>query len=228
MPLPERIADIKAYQQPHDSVFSRLIYRKISKVLTFYMVKYIPGISAPDITIISFAFGVIGAVGLLTPEWWGRILAFVAIQLSFAFDCSDGEVARMLGRGSKFGIWFDSVSDRAKEIIWFYAIAWQINTTLAWQLATVASLGMLYVGYLREAKKSIFLTERKPEVILRSGLHIGTVDVIVFLLSFGAIFQFNLYVLWLLAIATPFMVLKQLWSTYHQSNKPNRQSVSGI
>lgn len=230
MPIPQKINDIVAYQQPHDSIFSRLIYRKISKVLTFYMLRWIPGIAAPDVTIISFAVGLIGAVGLLYPAWWARILAFVCIQLSFAFDCSDGEVARMTGRGSKFGIWFDSISDRTKEIVWFFAVAYQYYPVYehVYYLAAAASLGNLLVGYLREAKKSIFLTERKPEVVLKSGLHIGTVDVITVLLSFGALFGLNYYVLWIVLIPTPLLLLKQIISTYRQSNKPNRQSTDGI
>lgn len=226
MPLPQRINDIVAYQQPHDSIFSRLIYRKISKVLTFYMLRWIPGIAAPDVTIISFVVGLIGAVGLMYPAWWAKILAFVCIQLSFAFDCSDGEVARMMGRGSKFGIWFDSISDRTKEIVWFLAIAYQYQAEhpLVWYLAGSAALGNLLVGYLREAKKSIFLAERKPEVVLKSGLHIGTVDVITVLLSFGALLGLNYYVLWLVLLPTPLLLLKQIISTYRQSPKPKRSS----
>ncbi len=246
MPLPTSPSDIVQYQQPHDSIFSRLIYRKISKYLTYWMVKYIPGIAAPDVTIISFVVGLTGAVGLLYPAWWAKLLAFVAIQLSFAFDCCDGEIARMLGRGSQFGIWFDSISDRTKEILWFMAIGVQLYRFTpqatwpagkSWQalftgelghnpwaiyLAAAAAIGTLLVGYLREAKKSIFLDKRKPEVVLKSGLHIGTVDVITFLLAWGALFKVELYVLLLITIATPVLLLKQLVSTYRQSNKPKR------
>lgn len=251
MPLPSSIKEIKAYQQPHDSIFSRLIYRKISKVLTYYMLKYIPGISAPDVTILSFIVGVIGAIGLLTPDWWGRILAFVCIQLSFALDCSDGEVARMTGRGSQFGIWFDSISDRTKEILWFLAIALQLywNAPLPTEaalsmndvllgtvggrpeiiyLAMIAAIGMTLVGYLREAKKSIFLEKRKPEIVLKSGLHVGTVDVITFLLAFGALLTLEYYVLWLMVLPVPVLLVKQFVSTYRQSNKPNRSSTQAL
>jgi len=250
MPLPSTINEIVQYQQPHDSVFSRLMYRKISKVLTFYMLKWIPGIAAPDVTIISFGIGVVGAVGLMYPTWWAKILAFVCIQLSFAFDCSDGEVARMTGRGSKFGIWFDSISDRTKEIMWFFAVAFNVywfapvatghlDQGEIWSghlgmspyvvyLATGAALGNLLIGYLREAKKSIFLEQRKPEIVLKSGLHIGTVDVITFLLSFGAILSLNYYVLWIVLLPTPLLLAKQIWSTYSQSNKPNRKSTTAL
>lgn len=247
MPLPKTINEIQAYQQPQDSIFSRLIYRRISKVLTFYMLRFIPGVSAPDVTIISFVVGLIGAVGLLTPAWWGRVLAFVCIQLSFAFDCSDGEIARMTNRGSKFGIWFDSISDRTKELIWFFAVAYQLYyhaplapQPLTWEavlaghigqspmiiyLGLVAGMGMLLVGYLREAKKSIFLMERKPEVMLKAGLHVGTVDAVTFLLAFGALIQVEYYVLWLVVAPVPLLLMKQIISTYRQSNKPNRASV---
>jgi hypothetical protein len=250
MPIPQTIQEIKQYQQPHDSVFSRLIYRRISKRLTYVMLRMIPGISAPDVTIISFIVGLIGAAGLLYPDTGARIVAWACIQLSFAFDCSDGEVARMTGRGSKFGIWFDSISDRTKEIIWFLAIGiqlyiyapvssnpndWQVLLTQEFggspwviYLAGTAALGTLLVGYLREAKKSIFLAERKPELVLKSGLHIGTVDVITFLLAWGALFHLEYYVLWMVLLPVPLLLAKQLISTYRQSNKPNRKSVDGI
>lgn len=246
MSLPNSPQDVVQYQQPHDSIFSRLIYRKISKYLTYWLVKYIPGVAAPDVTILSFLVGLIGVVGLMYPAWWARILAFVAIQLSFALDCCDGEIARMLGRGSAFGIWFDSISDRTKEILWFMAIGIQLyrfspSATWApgesWQavftgelghnpwaiyLAAAAALGTLLVGYLREAKKSIFLEKRKPEIVLKSGLHIGTVDVITFLLAWGALFSAELYVLWLVVLPVPLLLIKQIVSTYRQSNKPKR------
>lgn len=250
MPIPQSVKEIKQYQQPHDSVFSRLIYRRISKRLTYVMLRYIPGISAPDVTILSFLVGVLGAVGLLYPAWWARILAFVCIQLSFALDCSDGEVARMTGRGSKFGIWFDSISDRTKEIMWFMAIAIQlyyyapvVETTLTFEnillgqvgyqpfiiyLGFTAAVGMTLVGYLREAKKSIFLEKRKPEIVLKSGLHVGTVDVITFLLAFGAIFWLEYYVLWLMVLPVPLLLVKQLISTYNHSNKPDRSSTTPL
>lgn len=250
MSIPQSIAEIKAYQQPHDSIFSRLIYRRISKRLTYVLLRYVPGISAPDVTILSFLVGVVGAIGLLYPAWWARILAFVCIQLSFALDCSDGEVARMVGRGSKFGIWFDSISDRTKEVLWFMAIGLQLywnapvaSDTSSWNvllsgqvgqspwiiyLAFTASVGHLLVGYLREAKKSIFLEKRRPEIVLKSGLHIGTVDMITFLLAFGVIFTLEFYVLWLMVLPVPLLIAKQLFSTYRQSNKPNRQSVDPL
>lgn len=250
MSIPQSVAEIKAYQQPHDSIFSRLIYRRISKRLTYVLLRYVPGISAPDVTILSFIVGVVGAIGLLYPAWWARILAFVCIQLSFALDCSDGEVARMVGRGSKFGIWFDSISDRTKEVLWFMAIGLQLYwnapvapDTASWEvllsghvgqspwilyLAFTASVGHLLVGYLREAKKSVFLEKRRPEIVLRSGLHVGTVDMITFLLAFGAILHLEFYVLWLVVLPIPLLIIKQLVSTYRQSNKPNRQSVEPL
>lgn len=247
MPFPQKISDITAYQQSHDSIFSRVIYRRLSKVATFYLIRFFPRIAAPDVTIISFVIGIVGAIGLLSPSWWGRIVAFVCIQLSFVFDCSDGEIARMLNRGSKFGIWFDSASDRAKEILWFMAVAYQLymnaspapvpitpsalltgdvgGSTVVMYLAFAAIVGNLLVGYFREAKKSIFLSERKPEIIVRPGLHIGTVDMITFLLSWGVLFHLEYYVLWLVAVSAPLLLLKQIISTYRQSEKPNRTSI---
>ncbi len=250
MPITQSVAEIKQYQQPHDSIFSRLIYRRISKRLTYVLLRHVPGITAPDVTILSFIVGVVGAIGLLTPAWWGRILAFICIQLSFSLDCSDGEVARMTGRGSKFGIWFDSISDRTKEVLWFMAIGIQLYNfapisvdPMNWEvllsgsvghspwviyLAFTASVGHLLVGYLREAKKSIFLEKRKPEIVLKSGLHIGTVDVITIILAFGALLWLEYYVLWLMLLPVPLLLVKQLFSTYKHSNKADRTSTTPL
>lgn len=51
--------------------------------------------------------GIVGAVLFALPFLWGKILGTVFIHLWYVFDCSDGEVARITKRFSKFGTEID-------------------------------------------------------------------------------------------------------------------------
>ena len=108
----KKIKDVKPFQKPQDSIFSMLFTRKLSRVLTFFMVKWFKGITPNQVSVFSFVLAVI-AVGLFLHEDWAwRVLGAVLLQLSFAFDCSDGEVSRIKNLSSKYGAWLDSTLDR--------------------------------------------------------------------------------------------------------------------
>ncbi len=61
---------------------------------------------------------------------WYRAAIAVFIQLSFIFDCSDGQLARITGKSSKLGAWLDRLSDRLGEFIiftFFGYTAWRVT-----------------------------------------------------------------------------------------------------
>lgn len=68
-------------------------------------------ISADALTVAAIAVGVI-AGGLIAVPFGGHLLAAAAfLELSAAFDCADGQLARMRKRSSAFGRMLDGVSD---------------------------------------------------------------------------------------------------------------------
>ena len=72
------------------------------------------GLTPDALTLIGFAITVVGAV-LLAQQLW--LAGGVVIFLGGAFDMFDGTLARATGRVSNLGAFYDSVFDRAGEVI---------------------------------------------------------------------------------------------------------------
>ena len=130
---PEKISDIKAYQKPQDSIFSTLFTRKLSAVFSFYILRWFPRVTPSQVTLVSFVFGIIACVLFFFSDYSYRIFGVVLRQISFALDCSDGEIARYKNMASSFGAWLDSVLDRFKEAMMFVALTFQAASPVAFQ-----------------------------------------------------------------------------------------------
>ncbi|MCI5923773.1 MAG: CDP-alcohol phosphatidyltransferase family protein [Oscillospiraceae bacterium] len=59
------------------------------------------------VTLCMIGSGIIGAILFALPFLWSKILGTIFIHLWYVFDCSDGEVARITKRFSKFGTEID-------------------------------------------------------------------------------------------------------------------------
>lgn len=218
MQLPQKISEIKAYQKPHDSIFSTLFTRHLSRVFTFYLVRWDKKVTPNKISLLSFLIGVLACVLFLDLNYWVRILGVVLLQISFALDCSDGEIARLKNMGSKFGAWFDSANDRVKEIFMFGALtyAWYISHSELYVILLGAGTIVMWllVGYLREAKKSSWPNTRTAEMYITKNIYIGTVDVTIYLVCAAIIFKIELYILALFFLVSIPLVLKQVKSAW--------------
>ncbi len=96
-----------------DGPISKYINRKISTRITKAIIKYNIPITPNQVSIISFLLGVFS--GLLFVHN-NLMLGGIIVQLSSIIDGVDGELARALGRTSKFGGFFDAVLDRLADI----------------------------------------------------------------------------------------------------------------
>lgn len=80
-------------------------------------------ISPNLITISSLVIGFLAALCFLQGEWFWLVVAAVLVQLSFVVDCMDGQLARYRQQFSKLGAWLDRVSDRVKDFLYFFSLA---------------------------------------------------------------------------------------------------------
>ncbi len=85
-------------------------------------------ISPNLITISSFLIGVVAAWCFACGDHLHLIIGALLVQLSFAVDCMDGQLARYRQQFSKLGAWLDRVSDRVKDFIYFFSLAWGFFT----------------------------------------------------------------------------------------------------
>ncbi|MBU0732209.1 CDP-alcohol phosphatidyltransferase family protein [Patescibacteria group bacterium] len=221
MNLPQKISDVKAYQKPHDSIFSTLFTRRLSRLFTFWLMKLDPRVTPNQVSMLSFMITILAAVFFMMPYYWWRLFGVVLLQVGFALDCSDGEIARIKNMSSKFGAWFDSISDRIKEMLMFAAMTylWWSETHLTFGIVIGAAAMVLWlmVGYLREAKKSSWPTTRTAEFYITEKIYLGTVDITIYAVSLAVIFNIEIYLLVFIILISIPLIIKQVLSAWRLS-----------
>ena len=107
-------------------------------------------ISPNLITVSSFLIGLIAAWCFACGDYCHLIMGAILVQLSFIVDCMDGQLARYRQQFSKLGAWLDRVSDRVKDFIYFFSLAWGFFTNheeyFFLNLSPISSLMELFLG----------------------------------------------------------------------------------
>jgi len=166
-----------------------------------------------------FGYGMFFKAGLL------MILANI-------FDMFDGQVARLRGRVTCFGAFFDSVIDRYSDIIVFvgimvyYARATSGHSTLLVALTGLALVGSVMISYSRARAESLDIAckvgflERPERVVL---LIIGS------LMEVGPATSPFLHkmpqVLWVLAVLSHWTVVHRIYHTWRELRETDRAAV---
>ena len=139
--------------------------------------------------------------------------------LANIFDMFDGQVARLRGRVTRFGAFFDSVIDRYSDIIVFVGIM------IYYALTGLALVGSVMISYSRARAESLDIAckvgflERPERVVL---LIIGALTEIgppnMFLHKMPQ-------VLWVLAVLSHWTVVHRIYHTWRELREPDRAAV---
>ena len=152
--------------------------------------------------------------------------------LANIFDMFDGQVARLRGRVTRFGAFFDSVIDRYSDIIVFvgimvyYARPTAGHSTLLVTLTGLALVGSVMISYSRARAESLDIAckvgflERPERVVL---LIIGS------LTEVGPASSPLLHkmpqVLWVLAVLSHWTVVHRIYHTWRELRETDRAAV---
>jgi CDP-diacylglycerol--glycerol-3-phosphate 3-phosphatidyltransferase len=166
-----------------------------------------------------FGYGMFFKAGLL------MILANI-------FDMFDGQVARLRGRVTRFGAFFDSVIDRYSDIIVFvgimvfYARNTREHSTLLVALTGLALVGSVMISYSRARAESLDIAckvgflERPERVVLL---------IIASLTEVGPAANPFLHkmpqVLWVLAVLSHWTVVHRIYHTWRELRETDRAAV---
>lgn len=113
---------LKMANRANDGFFSVFVLRKFSKLFTWAAVRL--RITPNQITLISFAIGLLSAYEFSRGDFWSIFTGALLLQLSIIVDCVDGELARYTRRFSQLGAWLDAITDRIKEYLVFFGLAY--------------------------------------------------------------------------------------------------------
>ncbi len=137
-----------------------------------------------------FALNVVAAAFIATGD---LMLAGIIYILAGCLDLMDGTLARVTGRATKFGAFFDSTVDRISEGVVFAAITYRFAIDGESVLAAVvvlALLGSLLVSYVRARAEGLggkckvgLLTRAERVILLTLGLLFGLLEHTIVLLA---------------------------------------------
>ena len=113
---------LKMANRANDGFFSVFVLRKFSKLFTWAAVRL--RVTPNQITLISFAIGLLSAYEFCRGDFWSIFTGALLLQLSIIVDCVDGELARYTRRFSQLGAWLDAITDRIKEYLVFFGLAY--------------------------------------------------------------------------------------------------------
>lgn len=105
-----------------DSFMDRKVTRHVSRQLTRW---FLPTSLTPNqITALSFLLGLGSAWLFLQANYWIGVAGAMLLLVSAWIDCTDGEIARLKFMESKWGGFFDIVSDNIVHWAVFFSMGW--------------------------------------------------------------------------------------------------------
>ena len=139
--------------------------------------------------------------------------AGLTIILAGVFDMTDGRVARLEGRVTPFGGFYDSVMDRYSDLCLLIGLViyyGRINRFQYVSLVAVAMIGSVMVSYTRARAENVIpsckvgFLERPERVVL---------------IIIGALFDRMAPVLWLIAVLSNVTVINRIIHTRQEARK---------
>jgi len=135
----------------------RRIFRPLVKSVAIILSKV--GISPNLATFIMLSFSILSFIALV---FFSNLLLFsILVFLTGFFDGVDGAIARIKGKATIFGGFFDSVMDRMSEFVIFFAFLFYCWNSFLWGIIDmkiiifVSFLSSIMISYLR-ARAEVF------------------------------------------------------------------------
>lgn len=145
-----------AVRQAGDSYLAALIDRPLSRPVTRLLLR--TPLTPSHVTLLSVAVGLLGAAGLATVSYWGRLGGVLLLVLSVILDCVDGDMARARHAQDPAGARLDVSGDYVVHLAVFAGLsigllreglppygAWAALTLLAGVGAAMLAVHVLFI-----------------------------------------------------------------------------------
>ena len=146
MPEPSELPAARAATPPWDARLARALVRPLR----------CSPITPNHLTTVRLAFGIAAAGAFMRGSYAWMNLGAVLLAVSNFLDHTDGELARISGKTSRVGHWYDLASDAVVTILLFTAIGVGVGTRSArvlqvppLALGTIAGIAIALIFFLR-------------------------------------------------------------------------------
>ncbi|TFG12211.1 MAG: CDP-alcohol phosphatidyltransferase family protein [Promethearchaeota archaeon] len=181
----------------------RIIFRPIIIILAKLLIKI--GVSPNLATCIMFTFSVFSMIALII---FSNLLLFsLFVFLVGIFDGIDGAIARLSGRTTFFGAFFDSIMDRASEFVIFFSLLAHYRYYLLWNIIglpiiiIVSFIASIMISYIRAKAENVYNGDFDVGLMARSERLFYIVISMIIVYFYGFIGEI-LFVFMLLVIVT--------------------------
>jgi CDP-diacylglycerol--glycerol-3-phosphate 3-phosphatidyltransferase len=124
-----------------------------------------------------------------------HLVGALILALGTATDAFDGVVARLRGNATKFGAFYDSVTDRVSDVVLFGVAIWLVHDDpLLFVIALIALGGALLTSYIRAKAESLgwhatvgLLEHAERVIIMIIAIAVDMVPVALWILAVGAV-----------------------------------------
>ena len=123
MAEPSKLERLWATKNPDDEWWSSFVTSPIAILVNWVVVDW-RWLSPNLITFFSLMTAIGASALIVLGGATNFLFAAGLIQLSHVLDCMDGQMARYRGEPSRFGEYFDKVTDQIQVFIWFAALAY--------------------------------------------------------------------------------------------------------
>ena len=141
---------VKTLVKKTDGWVSTNINRVFSTRTSMFLSKF--NTSPNAVTTFVFFFTLYGAYLVASGEYMKIAIGALIFQIASILDGCDGELARLMYKGSKFGAWFDTITDNIRYIAFFAAlgIAGYVNTgsDIYYYSAIIVTVMGLYTAFI--------------------------------------------------------------------------------
>ncbi len=112
-----------ATKNPDDEWWSSFVTSPIAILINWVVVDW-SWLSPNRITFLSLLTGIAASALIVLGGGMNFLVAAALIQFSHVLDCMDGQMAKYRGTPSRFGDYFDKVTDQLQVFLWFAAVAY--------------------------------------------------------------------------------------------------------
>lgn len=118
-----RLERLWATKNPDDEWWSSFVTSPLAILLNWVVVDW-AWLSPNLLTLFSLMVALAASALIVIGGETGFLVAAGLIQLSHVLDCMDGQMAKYRNQSSRFGEYFDKVTDQLQVFLWFAAIAY--------------------------------------------------------------------------------------------------------
>jgi phosphatidylglycerophosphate synthase len=119
----DKFARLWATKNPDDEWWSSFVTSPIAVLINWVVVDW-PWLTPNRITLLSLVTAIAAAALIVFGGDESFLTAAILINLSHVLDCMDGQMAKYRGQSSRFGDYFDKVTDQIQIFIWFSAVGY--------------------------------------------------------------------------------------------------------